>query len=77
MTERKRIESRYVQITNQSPDLDPSGTDIYDLSTGAKLLDVYRAVVIVHGAVHEVTRMTALPRDYAGPALLERSARSA
>lgn len=70
-----RIESRDVQIVNESPDRDPSGTDIRDLATGGKLLDVYRAVVIMEGNVYEVTRMTALPRDYAGPALLERADR--
>lgn len=66
------IEIRNVRIVNVLESRDPSGTDILDLGTGGKILDVYRAAVTVDGQDYEVSRRVALPFDYEGTARLER-----
>jgi len=60
------IVNRKVRIVNVSKDNDPRGTDVYDLETDAKLLDVYRGTVTVDGEEYEVTRHRALPFPYEG-----------
>lgn len=67
------IQAKQVRIVNEDPSRRAWATSIFDIGTGTKLLDVYRAWVVVDGHVYEVTRQSPLASDYEGPALLERA----